>query len=93
MNCAKKHTPQTDWHPADVKAALAKRGYTFARIAREHGYHPRSPNTVLWRGWRPMERIVADIIGVEPETIWPSRYGAAPRRFITRKKSTKTDMN
>lgn len=93
MNCAKKQTTPTDWHPADVKAALAKKGYTFAKIARKYGYHVRSPNTVLWRGWRPMERIVADIIGVEPEEIWPSRYEAAPRRFITRKKNIKADMN
>jgi len=93
MNCATKHPPKTDWHPADIKAALAKKGYTFARIAREHGYCSNSPNSVLWVGWKPMERIVADIIGVKPEEIWPSRYGAAPGRFITRKKSTKTEMN
>jgi len=93
MNCAKKHIATTDWHPADVKAALAKAGYTFARIARENGFCSNSPNTVLWRGWRRMERIVADIIGVEPETIWPSRYGGSPQRFTTRKKSNKTGMN
>ncbi|MGE4545797.1 MAG: transcriptional regulator [Pedobacter sp.] len=93
MNCAKKHTPQTDWHPADIKAALAKKGFTFARIAREHGYRSNSPNSVLWTRWRPMERIVADIIGVAPEDIWPSRYGSEPQRFITRKKSIKSTLN
>lgn len=92
MNCAKKQTASTDWHPADIKAALAKKGYTFARIARENGYCSRSPNTVLWRGWKPMERIVADIIGVPPERIWPSRYGADTQNFITRKKSNKNLM-
>lgn len=90
---AKKQTTPTDWHPADIKAALAKKGYTFARIAREHGYCSNSPNSVLWVGWKPMERIVADIVGVQPEEIWPSRYGAAPPRFITRKKRSKTEMN
>jgi len=93
MNTNRKHTPQTDWHPADIKAALAKKDYTFARIARENGFCSNSPNTVLWRGWKRMERIVADIIGVEPEVIWPSRYGAEPQRFITRKKSNKSKMN
>jgi len=92
MNCARKQSP-TDWHPADIKAALAKKGYTFARIARERGYCSNSPNTVLWRGWKPMERIVAEIIGVAPEQIWPSRYEAAPKRFITRKQSSKTGKN
>lgn len=64
------------WHPADIKAALAKKGYSFARIAREHGYGDNSPNAVLRRPWAPMEEIVAGIIGVAPQTIWPHRYRA-----------------
>lgn len=73
-----------DWHPADVKAALAKKGYSFARIAREYGYGERSPNTVLWRSWAPMERIVADIIGTHPKSIWPSRYDSKGNNMKTR---------
>lgn len=71
-----KSDPISDWHPADVKAALAKRGYTFARIAREHGYRDNSPSAVLRRPWAPVEKIVARIIGVKPEVIWPTRYTA-----------------
>lgn len=63
-----------DWHPADIKAALAKQGYSFAKIAREKGYASTSPNTVLSRPWKIMEKIVSEIIGVPPEKIWPSRY-------------------
>ncbi len=63
-----------DWHPADIKAALAKRGYTFARIAREEGLCPTSPNAVLFKTWRRIERAVARILGTPPESIWPSRY-------------------
>jgi Ner family transcriptional regulator len=62
------------WHPADIKAALAKKGYSFARIAREYGFVRNSPNTVLQRPWSHMEKIVAEIIGVRPSEIWPSRY-------------------
>ena len=65
---------RSDWHPADIKAALAKRNYTFARIAREFGYVTNSPNMVLHKHWGKMENIVGAIIGVAPEDIWPSRY-------------------
>ncbi len=67
-------SPVIDWHPADIKASLAKKGYSFARIAREKGYVRNSPNMVLHKAWPIMERIVAKIVGVKPAVIWPSRY-------------------
>lgn len=63
-----------DWHPADIKAAMAKKGYSFARIAREKGYARNAPNMVLRKPWPIMERIVAKIIGEKPAVIWRSRY-------------------
>lgn len=87
MNKTKK---PTDWHPADIKARLAKKkgpdglGYTFARIARENGYVSNAPNTVLRRPWPKMELIVGGIIGVKPQTIWPSRYDKAGNPIRTK---------
>ncbi|MEZ4598865.1 MAG: helix-turn-helix domain-containing protein [Syntrophotaleaceae bacterium] len=81
-----------NWHPADIKAALAKAGYSFARIAREYGYAENSPNTVLWRPWSVMELIVAGIVGVKPQNIWPSRYDRQGRHLGTRKDSTLKDL-
>lgn len=63
----------TDWHPADIKCALNKAGWTFARIGRTYGY-TRGPADVLRYRWVMMERIVAEILGVHPMEIWPSRY-------------------
>lgn len=63
-----------DWHPWDIKAALGKKGYSFAQIARKHGYKRTSPNDVLRWPWAAMEEIVANIIAVKPWDIWPSRY-------------------
>jgi Ner family transcriptional regulator len=74
VNAAHKKPKKTDWHPADIKCALAKKDYTFARIAREYGYSPPGPNRVLRSAWPVMEQIVADLIGVHPSDIWPSRY-------------------
>jgi len=63
-----------DWHPADVKAGLAKKGYSFARIAREQGLASVTPNNVLRRHYPRIEAIVAEILGVAPQDIWPSRH-------------------
>ena len=63
-----------DWHPADVKAALDKKKWSFARIAREYGYAPKAPNKVLYKPWSQVEQIVAKILGVKAAEIWPSRY-------------------
>jgi Ner family transcriptional regulator len=73
-----KETPQKrirrDWHRWDIKAALGKKGYSFARVARENGYKRTSPGDVLRKPWPAMERIFANIIDEEPWNIWPSRY-------------------
>lgn len=73
-----------DWHPADIKAAMAKAGYTFARASREYGYGANSLNMVLWKPWSQAEEIVAIIIGVRPQVIWPSRYNRLGRPLKSR---------
>lgn len=65
-----------DWDPWDIKAALGKRGYTLARIARENGLAATTPPNVFRVSYPRMERIIADILGVSPADIWPSRYRA-----------------
>jgi Ner family transcriptional regulator len=67
-----------DWHPADVLAALKKRGKSLAGISIAHGYHPTAAGKALKRPWPAMERAIADELELTPEKIWPSRY--PPRR-------------
>jgi len=75
ISAAIKNKPKVDWHPADIKAALAKSGYTFALIARENGYKgSRSTSNVLRLQWPRMEAIVGKILDLHPMEIWPSRY-------------------
>jgi Ner family transcriptional regulator len=64
----------SDWHPADVLAALKKRGKSLAGISIAHGYHPTAAGKALKRPWPAMERTIADELGLTPEEIWPSRY-------------------
>lgn len=71
-----------DWHPADVFAALRKRGRTLAALSIEHGYHATAAGKALRTPWPAMEQIIADALSMPPHAIWPSRYHAdgTPRR-------------
>jgi lambda repressor-like predicted transcriptional regulator len=72
--------PGQDWHPADVKAALEKAGWTFRGLARELGY---SDHSAIARGLynrSPVaEAIIAKALGKRSQEIWPSRYDQAGR--------------
>ena len=69
---------KTGWHREEIKAALRMRGWPFARLGRKYGYaQSNAPGQVLRLNWPFMEKVVADIIGVPPSQIWPSRYTAA----------------
>lgn len=73
MPTKKRTSP--DWHKADIKAALHKRGLTFKGLSLAHGY--RSVDAcaqALHRPYPKVERIIAAALEVPPETIWPSRY-------------------
>lgn len=63
-----------DWHPADVLAALKKRGKTLAGLSVQHGYHPTAAGKALKRPWPAMEAIIAEALNLQPAAIWPSRY-------------------
>lgn len=64
-----------DWHPADVKAAIAKKGTTLAELSRQHGYsRPTSFYNALKVPYPKVERIIAAFLELKPEQIWPSRY-------------------
>ena len=64
-----------DWHPADVLAALKKRGHSLSGLSMANGYHPTAAGKALKQPWPAMERIVAAALAVTPQEIWPSRYG------------------
>jgi Ner family transcriptional regulator len=78
---------QGDWHPADVLAALKKRGVSLRQLAQRYEYS--HIDRVLTSPWLAAEKIVADALGKKPNEIWPSRYldpNARMRAFqLTRK--------
>jgi Ner family transcriptional regulator len=74
-NHTTKKTSQEDWHPADIKAALDKKGWTLRSLAAHHGVKGSSSfSHTFWRSFPKNEKRIADAIGVRPQDIWPSRY-------------------
>ncbi len=70
---------RSDWHPADVLAALKKRGHSLAGLSVSNGYHPTAAGKALKQAWPAMERLLAEALGLTPQEIWPSRYDADGR--------------
>ena len=63
-----------DWHPFEIIVALRMKGTSLDRLGRLAGYHPKALHSVSHRTWPKGEAIIANAIGVAPESIWPSRY-------------------
>jgi Ner family transcriptional regulator len=78
MNAATlKKADLEDWHPADIKAALAKRGFTLSRIAFENNLSDStSLSACLNRPMPANEKRIAAVLDIHPSKIWPSRYEA-----------------
>jgi Ner family transcriptional regulator len=76
MNASESNTTinPEDWHPADVLAALKKRGHSLAGLSVANGYHPTAVGKALKQPWPAVERILASALGMAPQEIWPSRY-------------------
>jgi lambda repressor-like predicted transcriptional regulator len=74
-NTLAKKANQEDWHPADIKAALEKKGWTLKALAAYHGLKGSSSfSHVFERSFPLNEKRIADALGVKPQSIWPSRY-------------------
>lgn len=65
-----------DWHRADVIAALHKRGWSVASLAKAHGLGVSTLRSALDKPYPKSERLLADAIGIAPEEIWPERFAA-----------------
>ncbi|MDN0007455.1 helix-turn-helix domain-containing protein [Providencia stuartii] len=63
-----------DWHRADIRAALEKRGTNLRTLSTAAGLAADTLRNALVRPWPKGEKIIASAIGVEPSVIWPSRY-------------------
>lgn len=74
---AQKKPVVQDWHPADVVAALRKKGWSLQQLAKENGYAGRSAlSSALAQPYPKAEAIIAKALDLAPQEIWPTRYNA-----------------
>lgn len=81
----------TDWHPADVMAALRKSdaAWTLRRLSIASGYSANAAGEALRRPWFAMEQIIAAALNRSAADIWPSRYNpdGSPKYSRTRQRA------
>ena len=63
-----------DWHTADIKAEIEKRGSNLSELSLSNNLSSRTLGNALRVPYPKAQKIIADFIGVKPEDIWPSRY-------------------
>lgn len=82
---APKKASRQDWHPADIVAALHKRGLTLRKLAERHNISAPAVIQALRERNQPSERRIAEAIGIPAKDIWPSRYNPDGSRTDLRK--------
>ncbi len=80
-----KKASRHDWHPADIVAALHKRGFTLRKLAEKRGVAAPTIIKALRERNLPSERCIAEAIGIPASKIWPSRYNPDGSRTDLRK--------
>lgn len=75
-----KQMSKTDWHPADIIAAIRKQELTLKELSIANGLTPRACATAMHRPYEKPEKVIAKQLGLHPKEIWPSRYHADGRR-------------
>lgn len=73
---AEKKPVAQDWHNADIVAALHKQGWSLRQLGLKNGVK-NGLGLALHKPYPRAERLIAEVIGVHPMVIWPSRYDAS----------------
>jgi Ner family transcriptional regulator len=74
--------PQKPWTRAKIRYELDKRGWSNLReVDVAHDLPIGTTATVLTQPHARGEQVVAEILGVPPQTVWPDRYDASGKRL------------
>jgi Ner family transcriptional regulator len=72
---APKKTSPEDWHPADILAALHKRGITLRALAKKHALTSSSSlSKAMVTSYPANEKRLAEAVGVPVQEMFASRY-------------------
>lgn len=82
ISVPKKASQRSDWHPADIVAALRKAGWTVRALAIHYDIAPTGLSRAMRESSPAGERRIAKALNLHPKTIWPSRYHADGSRKL-----------
>lgn len=69
------------WHPADIKAAIQKKGQTLSGLALANGLNESACRASLCRYQsRKADEVIAAFLDVSLHALWPDRYDALGAR-------------
>ncbi len=72
-------------HPADIKAAVEKKGSNLTKIALDAGLSESACRMALRNKYVPAgERAIAAYLNIAPHKLWPNRYDRDDNRVIGR---------
>ena len=72
---ALKHPPTPQgWHPQEIIFSVRMKGTSLQRLSREHGFHLRTFNMAVKQRFPRCHDIIAAVIGVPRQSIWPQFY-------------------
>lgn len=74
------------WHPADIIAAVRKKGTSLQRLSREHGFNITTMNKAVRQCFPACHALIAGVIGVPRQQIWPQFYDRDGHRLSQRER-------
>ncbi len=74
------------WHPADIVAAVHKRGERLNSLAEANGFNAYSMSKALRLCFPSCHDVLAAFIGVPRQEIWPQFYDADGHRLSARER-------
>jgi len=78
------------WHPQDIIAAVRKKGTSLQRLALEHGFSRVTFNMAATKKFPNAHNIIAAVIGVPRQEIWPQFYGPSGKSLgLTRRRPSR----
>lgn len=81
-----RRSPAAGWHPAEIVAAVHKRGERLNSLAEKHGFNAYSMSKALRLCFPACHDVLAKFIGVPRQTIWPKFYDAEGNRVSARER-------
>lgn len=69
-----KRSAARDLHPEVIKARVRMRGWTLTAVSRAYGLPEHACRHALRYPYYAAEYAIADVLGLSPRQIWPSRY-------------------